>query len=245
MAEPASVRVTWLLAAMVLEDTRPRYGFSHAWTSSPRACASVSSSSSGSQPGSRPCVPVRKRLHGSSVEGYSASDSGRTWKKSVLRPASAIESTSAVSDARPASTLCPAEEGQSRLTTDATHTPRSSRSCETVTSVIEPPSRGSPASGPESGRPASLGPASGRPASASEKPASTAKPASSSTVASGALTTGGPHAANKESVRRAARFTTRAHSRSRWASSNARSSAETESRHRSPGWGRIVDRSAR
>src|SRR5690606_17794578 len=100
---------------------------------------------SGSQPGSPPWVPVRYCDQGSWGEGHRASAVGRTWRITVFGRGRTAVSRWAISSARGRAALRPGAEGQSRLPTVATQTPR-------ISPPAAPP-RSGPAAGAGSRRP--------------------------------------------------------------------------------------------
>ncbi|CAG6396476.1 hypothetical protein SCOCK_410053 [Actinacidiphila cocklensis] len=100
-----------------------------ACSSRPRLCASRTAVPSGSQPGSRPWVPVRYAAHGSYGEGQNASAVGRTWSMTAFSRRSTARSSRSSSSARWASGDRPGADGQSVFATVAIHMPRSSLRC--------------------------------------------------------------------------------------------------------------------
>src|ERR1041384_5083015 len=95
----------------------------------PRLCAPVMANAGGSHfgDGARPCTPVRYRDHGSSFDGYRASASGRTWRMIAFLWIDAARSSKAMSSDFCCSVVSPLTDGQSVLSTVATHNPRNSR----------------------------------------------------------------------------------------------------------------------
>ncbi|CAK7282283.1 hypothetical protein SGPA1_20249 [Streptomyces misionensis JCM 4497] len=115
-----------------------RYGLNQACSWSPRAWASRTAVPSGSQPGSRPWVPVRNCDQGSYGEGHRASAVGRTWRITVFSRLRTARSRWATSSARWAATPRPGREGQSRFSTVAIHTPRISTAARAPGAPVAP-----------------------------------------------------------------------------------------------------------
>ena len=59
-------------------------------TPMPRRCASGQKDISGSKPGSLPCTPVHRWLHGNKLLRYSASPKGRTCASTVFSQPDAV-----------------------------------------------------------------------------------------------------------------------------------------------------------